>query len=154
MITENGIVTEANPFYARIRTIRSVDCESCSSKENCGTPQSSRKEMIVTVKNSLGVRPGDHVVIGIKAGPLMFVSFLLYIFPVLFLITGAFIGDSVAPSIHVNPTLAALVTGTLFFCAAFFIIRKKSRALSIQDSYKPFLVRKKKPPFSVVCPIS
>ncbi|OGR26444.1 MAG: Fis family transcriptional regulator [Desulfobacterales bacterium RIFOXYA12_FULL_46_15] len=143
MITENGIVTDVNPSFAWVRTIRSGTCESCSSKDNCGTSHSGKKEMTVTVKNTLNVKKGDQVVIGLDTRPLLVITFLLYVFPVILLIAGALIGNSIAPSFNMNPSFLSLVTGTIFFCTAFFIIRKKSRALSTNEAYKPFLVRKK-----------
>lgn len=143
MITENGIVTDVNPSSAWVRTIRSGTCESCSSKDSCGTSHHEHKEMIVSVKNTLNVKKGDQVVIGLDTRPLLVVTFLLYVFPVILLIAGALIGNSIALSFNMNPSLLSLVTGIIFFCTAFFIIRKKSRALSTDEAYKPFLVRKK-----------
>ncbi|OGR45191.1 MAG: Fis family transcriptional regulator [Desulfobacula sp. RIFOXYB2_FULL_45_6] len=154
MITENGIVTDVNASLARIRTIRSGACESCSSKDSCGTSHHGQKEMIVSVKNTLNVKKGDHVVIGLETKPLLVVTFLLYIFPVILMITGALIGNTIAPFFHTNPSLTSLVTGGLFFCAAFFIIRKKSRDLSTHDAYKPFLVRKKPTVIPTGCTLS
>ena len=69
MITENGIVTDVNSSLAWIRTIRSGTCESCSSKDNCGTSHSGKKEMITAVKNTLNVKKGDQVVIGLETKP-------------------------------------------------------------------------------------
>lgn len=151
MITENGIVTDADSSLAWVRTIRSGACESCSSKDSCGTSNSSKKEMTVTVKNTLNVKKGDHVVIGLETKPLLVISFLLYVFPVFLLILGAFIGNGMAPSFHINPSLLSLLTGSIFFCAAFFIIRKKSETLSTRESYKPFLVRKQSTAVSGGC---
>ncbi|MFA5903255.1 MAG: SoxR reducing system RseC family protein [Desulfobacula sp.] len=143
MITENGIVTDVDSSLAWIRTIRSGTCESCSSKDSCTTSHSTKKEMVIAVKNTLNVKKGDQVVIGLETKPLLVVTFLLYVFPVILLILGALIGNSMAPSFHMNPSLASLVMGILFFCTAFFIIRKKSLSLSKNPSYKPFLVRKR-----------
>ncbi len=143
MITENGIVTDVNSSLAWVRTIRSGSCESCSSKDSCGTSHHGQKEMIVSVKNTLNVKKGDQVVIGLETKPLLVITFLLYVFPVILLIVGALLGNSIAPSFHMNPSFLSLVTGIIFFCAAFFIIRKKSQALSTNEIYKPFLVRKK-----------
>ena len=154
MITENGIVTDVNSSLAWIRTIRSGTCESCSSKDNCGTSHSGKKEMTVTVKNTLNVKKGDQVIIGLETKPLLVVTFLLYVFPVLLLILGALIGNSIAPFFHMNPSLLSLVLGCLFFCAAFFIIRKKSETLSTRESYNPFLVRKKSTAISGGCSLS
>lgn len=143
MITENGIVTQSSIATARIKTIRSGACEGCSSRESCGTSHTS-KEMIVTVKNTLDVKKGDQVVIGLETKPMMFLSFLLYVFPILLLITGAVIGDTIAPFLKMNESFCAMILGFSFFGAAFLVIRKKQAGLTQRDEFKPFLVRKKK----------
>lgn len=143
MITENGIVTRATPTTAWIKTIRSAACESCTSKESCGTSHHGSKEMTVAVKNTLAVEAGDPVVIGIETKPMIYLSFLLYVFPILLLVIGALIGDAVAPLIPMNKSLAAMALGFSFFGAAFLVVRKKQATLSSKEEFKPFLVRKR-----------
>lgn len=143
MITENGIVTQANQQTAWIKTIRSAACESCSEKDTCGTSHHGSQEMNLTLKNTLGVKKGDAVVIGIETKPMLILSFLLYVFPILLLVTGAVIGDSLAPTLEMNKSITAMIFGFTCFVAAFFIIRKKQAAMSKKEEYKPFLVRKK-----------
>jgi len=142
MITENGIVTTANSLTAKVKTIRSSSCEGCSSREDCSTGN-SQKEMIVTVNNTLNVKKGDHVLIGLKTGPIIFLTFLLYVFPIILLTIGALIGDSLAPSLQINPSLASMALGFSFFGLSFYFIRKKNNSFSKKEEYKPFLVRKK-----------
>jgi sigma-E factor negative regulatory protein RseC len=152
MITENGIVTQTNKSRAWIKTIRAASCEGCSSRESCGTSHSS-KELIVTVKNTLGVAKGDQVVIGLQTKPMIFLSFLLYVFPILLLIAGAVIGDSLAPVLGMNRSFCAMIAGFGFFGAAFLLIRKKQDTLTQKDEFKPFLVRKKKSADSGPCQV-
>lgn len=150
MITENGIVTDANASLAWIKTTRSSACESCATKKGCATAQ-NQKEMIVTVKNSLHVEKGDHVVIGLETKPMMYLAFLLYVFPILFLIAGAVIGDSLAPAFNINPSLLSIALGVFFFGMSFYFIRKKNNTLASEDAYKPFLVRKRPDIIPVRC---
>ena len=152
MITENGIVTQTNRSTAWIKTMRSGACEACSSKDSCGT--NDVKEMIVTVKNTLGVEKGDQVVIGLETKPMLFLTFFLYVFPILLLIIGAIIGDSIAPTLEMNKSFCSMILGFIFFGAAFLIIRIKQSGLTQKDEFKPFLVRKKRPPVSGGCQVS
>ncbi len=143
MITENGIVTQANANMAWIKTTRTAACESCSSKDSCGTNHHGSQEMTVTVKNTLGVEKGDPVVIGIQSKPMLYLSFLLYVFPIILLLIGAVIGDSIGPSFDMDESASAMIVGFLFFGAAFLVVRKKQAVMSEKDEYKPFLVRRK-----------
>ncbi len=142
MITENGIVTHATPTIAWIKTIRSGACEGCSSKGSCGTAE-NQKEMTVTVKNTLNVEKGDNVIIGLETGPILFLTFLLYVFPIILLTIGAVIGNGIAPLFQMNPSLVSMVFGFSFFGLSFYFIRKKNNSLAKNQAYKPFLVRKR-----------
>ncbi|WP_320040412.1 SoxR reducing system RseC family protein [uncultured Desulfobacter sp.] len=145
MITEDGIVTHATPEKAWIKTTRSAACESCSSKDSCGVSHHPSEEMTIIVPNTLNVLKGDRVIVGIDSGPMLFLSFFLYVFPIILLIIGALIGDTLAPVLKMDSSALSMGFGFLLFAVAFFIIRRKQAGMSKKDKYKPFLVRKKAP---------
>ncbi len=142
MIKENGIITRVNSTMAWVKTNRSGACESCSTKDSCGTAN-SQKDLIFTVKNTLNVKEGDHVVVGLETRPMLYLTFLLYVFPIILLIIGAVIGNSLAQTVQMNPSILSMLVGFSFFGLAFFFIRKKHDSLAQNNSYKPFLVRKR-----------
>jgi sigma-E factor negative regulatory protein RseC len=152
MITETGIVTDTNSSLAWIKTNRAGACEGCSSKASCGTAN-SQKELIVKVKNTLNVAKGDQVVIGIETRPILFLTFLLYVFPIILLTAGALIGNGIAPYLQMNPSLISMIIGFSFFGLSFYFIRKKNKSFEQKDEYKPFLVRKKANAIPVGCSI-
>ncbi|MCP3872228.1 MAG: SoxR reducing system RseC family protein, partial [Desulfobacteraceae bacterium] len=129
MITETGVVTNVISSTAWIKTIRSGACESCSSKKSCGTAN-NQKELIVEVKNTLNVEKGDQVVIGLETKPILFLTFLLYVFPIILLIIGAIIGNSIAPLVQMDSSILSMISGFSFFGFSFYIIRKKNDSLS------------------------
>ena len=142
MITENGVVTHADPAAAWIKTIRYGACEHCKDKDNCGSSH-EQKEMTIQVENTLDVKKGDHVIVGIRTRPMIYLTFLLYVFPIICLIIGAVIGNAIAPSFGLNQSLTSMFSGFSCFALAFYFIRKKHGTMSQNDAYKPFLVRKK-----------
>ncbi|MCA1785703.1 MAG: SoxR reducing system RseC family protein [Desulfobacteraceae bacterium] len=153
MITEYGIVTRATPAMAWIKTNRTATCGGCTAKDSCGTMHRGQ-EMMVEVPNTIGVTPGDSVVIGIETKPVMLLTFLVYVVPIICLVIGALAGDAVSPLIGINPSFSAMVLGFSAFGAAFFVLHKKSAALDQKKGYKPVLIRKTKPVASVSCPSS
>ena len=153
MITENGIVISSNASLAWVKTTRSSACEHCTSKDSCGT-SGDHKDMIVMVKNTLNVGKGDHVVVGLETRHLLFVSFLLYVFPIILLFIGAIIGNSLAPFFQMDPSFVSIISGFLFFGFSVYIIRKKNDSLSKKEEYKPFLVKKKPQANPSDCPSS
>ncbi len=143
MITEQGIVTQANSDVALVKTNRAAACESCTAKSSCGTIHQG-KEMTVEVPNTLGVEPGDSVLIGMQTKSALLLTFLIYIVPILCLVAGALIGDALGPVFRINASFAAMVLGFSFFGIAFFFLHKKSAAMNQKSEFKPVLIRKTK----------
>ncbi len=141
MITEPGIVTKTQETTAWIKTTRSSACKVCEARGSCDTA-SRHREMHFQVDNTIGVRTGDHVIVGIETRSLLFLTFLLYVCPVLMLLAGAFAGNALAPFLDVNPSAAAAFLGFGLFIVTFFILHKKNNSISMQHRYRPFLVRK------------
>lgn len=153
MITEAGIVTSTYADTAWVKTTRSGACEACSSRKNCGTAHSA-KEMVVKLENTLGVEKGDHVVIGLQTRPMLYLTFLLYVFPILMMIVGALIGDYIGPTFNMDNSISAMIGGFSFFGLSFIFLRKKNKSLSQNSSYKPFLIRKRPQAFQPDCSLS
>ncbi len=150
MITEHGIVTQTDSGTAWIKTNRAGACEGCTAKDSCGTMHRGQ-ELVVEVSNTLGVQAGDSVVIGIETKPVMLLTFLVYVVPIICLVIGALAGDALAPLLNINASLFAMVLGFSSFAAAFFILHKKSAVLNQKQGYKPVLVRKTKTVIPVSC---
>ncbi len=142
MITETGIVTQADNTTAWVRTTRSSACKSCQSRDTCETVK-NQKQIHVKVPNTIGVQQGDEVVLGLETRPLLFLTFLLYVFPVIMLMVGAGIGDTLGRRFNMDPSLCAMGIGFFSFALAFLVIRLKNSSLSQQSQYRPFLVRKR-----------
>ncbi len=143
MATEQGLVIDTNADTATVKTVRSESCESCAQKESCNTG-GGKNEMQVKVKNGLGARIGDTVIISIKTTSLLKAAFLLYIFPILFMILGAVIGKKLAVSFTLDESLTSMLSGALFFCISFFLIRVKGKKMAFKEEYKPTILRIKK----------
>lgn len=152
MITENGIVIQTTDATAWIKTNRTAACESCASRDSCGGGHHPSQEMTVEVENTLGVAKGDHVVIGIETKPVMLLTFLVYVVPIICLVAGALAGDILAHSYDLDPSFTAMASGFSLFGIAFLIIRIKSSRLNAKEGYRPFLVRKRNALVSASCP--
>lgn len=140
MITKEGVVTAVNGGLALITTTRSKACDSCESKDSCGE-HSRAEDMTIELENSLNASTGDRVVVGFKSAPLLKITFLLYVFPIIFLIAGAVTGESMAIRFNTDKSLTSLVVGILFFTASFLIIRLINNACANKREYQPFLMR-------------
>ncbi len=140
MVTKEGIVTETAGTKAWVKTVRSKSCDSCNSQDSCGEA-SKAQEMTIQLQNSLNASKGDRVIVGFKTTPLMKITFMLYIFPIILLIIGASIGESLAGRLNTDPSLTSLVSGFFCFTVAFAVIRLVNNAWANKEEFQPFLMR-------------
>jgi sigma-E factor negative regulatory protein RseC len=97
--------------------------------------------MEVEAINTAGASTGDRVIIGFETASLLKASFLLYVFPILGLMLGAYIGQTAAPFLKLNPTVASIIVGFLFVSSALWFIRQKGNQLAKQSRYQPRVIR-------------
>ncbi len=143
MATEEGVVYKMGATGAGtawVKTTRSSACESCSSRHACHA-EGGGKEMEVEAINSADARVGDRIVLNIKTASLLKATFLLYVFPILALIAGAVLGQTVAVMRDMDPSGLSVLFGFLFFGLAFIVIRITGRRLSKKASYQPEIIK-------------
>lgn len=143
MATEEGIVFKmglSGTGTAWVKTTRSSACESCSSRNACHAGEAG-KEMEVEAINTADARVGDRIVLNIKTASLLKATFLLYVFPILAMIAGALLGQTVAVTRGSDPSGLAALFGFLFFGLAFIVIRITGRRLSKNASYQPEIIK-------------
>jgi sigma-E factor negative regulatory protein RseC len=140
MNTEEGVVIRTDAENAWIKTVKTSACKSCSSRGACQTMGGGR-EMEVEAMNTADAQIGDRVVIGFETGPLLKVSFLIYIFPILALLTGAVIGQKCAPYLSLDPSASSMVFGFFLVFLSVLFIRRKGKQLAAEDRYHPKVIR-------------
>jgi len=144
--TEQGLVINTIGELAIVKTLRSSTCESCDHKKSCSTATApgDKNEMQVKVKNTLGAKAGDTVIISIKTTSLLKIYFMLYIFPILCLILGAVLGKKIATAFVIDESLTSVLSGAIFFCISFFLIRLKGKKIAFKEEYTPKILKIKK----------
>lgn len=143
MATEEGLVFKlgvSGVETAWVRTTRSSACKACSSRQTC-QGEASGKEMEVEAINTAGAKVGDRIVLNINTSSLLKATFLLYVFPVLAMIVGALIGQSIALNKGSDPSGMSALFAFLFFGLAFVVIRMTGKRLSKDASYKPEIIK-------------
>jgi len=140
MATEEGIVTKTNSHTAWVKTTKTSACESCAAKSSC-TVLGGGKEMEVEAINNAGAKVGEKVVISFDSAPLLKATFMLYVLPILFLLVGAFIGDTLAPSFAMDRSICSLLMGLLFFVVSIKFVKSKGNKLAKTDEYRPKITK-------------
>lgn len=116
---EAGKVVNVNGENADLLFNRTSMCSKCGA---CGMT-AGKDTIVVTVKNSLNAKIGDIVEIEFESGNVLSSSMIAYIFPLIMLFIGIWIGYSVPQSIFKVKDILAAIMG-LIFCAISFIFLK------------------------------
>jgi len=140
MATEEGIITKIDSNIAWITTTKTSACESCAAKGSC-TALGGGKEMEVEAINNVGAKVGQRVVINFETSPLLKATFLLYMFPVLCMLVGALIGDSMASFLNLDGSILSVIAGFLFFGLSILFVKSKGNKMAQKDEYRPKVIR-------------
>jgi sigma-E factor negative regulatory protein RseC len=138
---EEGIVVRTgSETTAWVKTVRTDACESCTSKGACNMLGGGR-EMEAEAVNKIGAKTGDRVVIAFESSSLVKASFLIYLFPVICLIAGAFIGRKISSVYGLSEMFFSAGGAFLCFGLSFLIVRATGGRMAKKDSYMPVIVK-------------
>ena len=97
--------------------------------------------MIVAVSNRLNAKEGDRVELSVPEATFLKLSLLVYIMPVILLMTGAFLGSYLSTLLGTGSSATAAVTGALFLIIAFIGLKIFEEKKKTGDSYYPRMTR-------------
>lgn len=143
MIEENAIVISVEGNDAWVETRRQSSCSACSANKGCGTSVLSnvlgKRSSQVRVLNTLDVKPGEEVVIGIEEESLVRGSIAVYLVPLISMFLFALLAEWYAGN---GNDLAAVTGAILGFVIGLFWLRKFSRKIYRDKRYQPVILRK------------
>lgn len=141
MIEEFGTIIELkNDRIAVVQCVKNSSCKHCPSAGSCNMG-SDGKSMVVEAYNRAGGRVDDRVKVVTSTRNFLQSSFLLYIVPIIGLLAGAGIGQSVGdrnPDL-IDPSLLSALLGSLFLVLTFLAIRFFTRKLK-REKFLPTIV--------------
>lgn len=140
MSTEQGTVTRVAENKAWVRTRRTSMCQGCKSQGVCSS-LGGTENMEAEALNTAGAKPGDRVLLEIASGPLWKISFIFYMIPVIFLMTGVIAGLKIGKNYFPEPELFAFACGIAGFAVAYFIIRLIAKVLEKNTDYTPKVIK-------------
>jgi len=128
---EKGRVIKVENGMARVEMERTSICARCGI-----CLQSSGDKPILYIKDSLGARPGDKVLVSVESKEVLKAAFLIYLFPLFGLVAGYFLGRAVFGTERTG----ILFAGIGFFSALFFLYQYDKR-LKGQKSREAKIIR-------------
>jgi len=141
MLIETGVVLEKRPDgTALIECQRGSMCLHCVAADSCNAGSSGGTMQIEAI-NKKDAAVGDLVRVATTAKKFLGSSFLVYIVPIIALLTGAVLGENLAERLwpQTDADLAAAVLGVVFLIVSFLLIRIKNYSLS-KNKYLPHVI--------------
>lgn len=146
MIEETTRVVAIEGRYALLQTQRQSACQSCSVKTGCGTSVLSQvvgqRSSQLKVDNTLDVRIGDEVVIGLQENSLVKGSLLIYALPILLMLGAGLLGDYLAQNYHYNRDLLGISFALSGFVISLPLIRWGINRTALKQQMQPHMIRK------------
>lgn len=120
-MTEYGEVVEIIDDIARVRFHRTAACEKCGA---CGL-RSNQYEIVVEMPNDLGTVEGDFVSVNIKEKKAIKATIIAYIFPLIMLFVGVFVGWLLSTVLGVfsDQDITMAVCGIIFAVLSFLLLK-------------------------------
>ena len=148
MSIESGVIQSLENGWAYVLTRRKGSCGGCSHRAHCQiVPGMDRAR--VKAKNAAGARVGDRVEFKLSSKTRLKGLFVMYMFPVLGLLVGAFSADSLSELMGLNRNLGLFMFTILGFVLAILLARLISRRMETRQELTPVVSRilqKARPP--------
>ena len=139
MVTEEGVIERILNQKALVRVQKSSACAHCDSRGACRVI--ADKEMMIEMANDLHAKVGDHIELSVPGGSIIKLSMLVYLFPIVALIIGAYAGGSWAEFFHIRSTLASILGGGFAMGISFYILKWFDRTAETKGEYHPRMTR-------------
>jgi sigma-E factor negative regulatory protein RseC len=115
-------------------------CDACNYQRTC-TVLGGGETMEAEALNTAGAQVGDRVLLKLPSTLLVKVSFIFYMIPVIFLISGVILGMKLAKNYSLEPELGAMIMGIIGCILAFLIIRLFAKKAQKDKSYTPEVIK-------------
>ncbi|MEG2881652.1 MAG: SoxR reducing system RseC family protein [Christensenella sp.] len=116
---EAGLVVKVDDDRAYVLFERTSACSKCGA---CGM-LSGQKDITVTMKNTLDVKPEDRVEVQFTSKNALSSSAIAYIFPLLMLFLGVFAGYVIPQNVFPVKDVLAAILGIVFTAISFVILK-------------------------------
>jgi sigma-E factor negative regulatory protein RseC len=129
-----GLVVEIRGEFALVIPNAKIDC-GCEHGEGV-------RRIIIEMKNEINAVAGDRVIFEDRRSSMVTAAFMMFILPIILVISGVVAGHYLSVSLGINATTAAAMGGILLFIISIMIILIYENSLSKNTSSEPVIIRK------------
>ncbi|MDO6446589.1 SoxR reducing system RseC family protein [Colwellia sp. 1_MG-2023] len=144
MIEEQALVTAITQDKVTVESIVKSTCSGCQQLESCGSGQIAKafpqKKTTYTVTSELPVKVGDRVIIGLSEKLLLSAAWQVYMWPLIGLFVGSFLGQTLLEVNFINHELWALPLAILGGYFGYFLARRQQFISGNKQAWLPTLI--------------
>ncbi|MDT0603526.1 SoxR reducing system RseC family protein [Thalassotalea castellviae] len=144
MIKEEARVTAITQDSVTVESIVKSTCSGCQQLESCGSGQIAKafpqKKTTYTVRSELSVKVGDRVIIGLSEKLLLSAAWQVYIWPLIGLFIGSFLGQSLLDANLISHELWALPMAILGGYLGYFLAKRQQFIMRDKPEWHPTLI--------------
>jgi len=145
MIEELAKVTAINNNNITVESTVKSSCSGCKQVDNCGSGQIAKafpqKKLSVEITSDLPVELGDTVVIGLSEELLLKSAWQVYIWPLVGLILGAFIGQWLIEGILSSHEIISIILAFSGGYLGFYYARAQQNKIANCPQWAPRILR-------------
>lgn len=147
MIEETAIVISCQNMQATLEVQRQSTCGACNAKSGCGTAVFAKtlgkKVSQISIDNTMNLRVGDKVIIGLPENALLTGSAIVYLLPIIAMILFAMLGQWLSSQLLSHPSeLLVIIFSISGFALAMKLVRYYSQLAKRDERFQPVLIRK------------
>lgn len=124
--TQEGIVLENIGDFAKIQVLANPECENCGGCNTSG--------ITVTAYNKINAVPGNKVRMTLSQNSMLKISFMLFLFPLMSIFSGLYVGKITAAHFQFNQTLSISIGAVLFLLLSVLIISIYDKKFKLNKS--------------------
>ena len=137
---EGHVITVGDDGWAQVVTSRRTECGDCNSSHCCASLGSGSK-MVVKALNRAGAGVGDLVFINLSSRTVLKIAAILYIIPVLGLLSGVWVGENIKQGLFSDQSNMTILLGFAGLILGFILIAIISRIMSADERLYPVITR-------------
>ncbi len=115
---------------------------ACGSCKACDPLSGKKKEKILTLPNTINAKPDDMIVLELKESESIQLSIIVYLFPLIMLIGGYFLGELIefGSLVKTGDKTLAVVLSLFFLFISFVVIYFYDKKAKKNNKYSPHMV--------------
>lgn len=134
---ETATVSFIKGDFAYLETGSTSVCGSCSAKSSCGSFSFlKRSNSFLRVVNTLNLKSGDSVIVGLATNKLLLGSVLMYLLPLLMFFLFAFVGKVAGGE------TTSIIAGIVGLLGGLLVLKRVVGRSNVAKQFEPKVIRK------------